>query len=455
MAETTTTDPATRPVKLDTEYVVGGGFWWYRGQAARARTLPWAFDDVTRDFGDDLYETMLHDAQIAACDALLRAGILEDGITLSPAIDEIGADGYEQATELVAFCEPQLDDLETALDAVLWDMLACLSMGNRIAEITYHPMDRSPLPGRAVLRSLTVKPRRATAFVVDPYLRVIGVMGRQASSPTAAMTGMLIEPDDERVLDREKFAIATFRPVDNDPRGSSDLRPAYHPWWLKMQTWLEFLKYLAQFASPSIVGTTAENAKPEIDPMTGTTVGPVAALLAKLLAFQNGSALVLPFGANIELLFSRGEGEAFFRAFQLYDQQITKAITTQTLAASEAEFGTRAQASVHQDALGTIVRQAKRAICRTLRRDVLRNLVRYNYGDKLAALTPIVSLGEVTQEDAAKLISAFAQIGLTLDPSQYAGVDRRLNLPPRVAAEPHPAPEPGKQGQQGGTANEQ
>lgn len=449
MADTTTTDAETRSAKLDTDYVVGGGYWWYQGQRSRARALPWAIDDITTDFGDDTYDTMLHDATVAASDTLLRAGILEDGFTFSPAVDEIGADGYEQAVELLQFCEPQIEDLETAIDDVAWDMLGSLSTGNRLAEITYYPMDRSPMPGRAVLRSLTVKPRRATSMVVDPFLRVIGVMGRQIGQPTAGLAGMLIDPSDERVIDREKFAITTFRPIDNDPRGRSNLRPAYHPWWMKQQTWMEFLKYLAQFATPSLVGTAAQGAKDEIDPTTSQPIGPVAAMLNRLISFQNGSAIALPFGAAVELLFSQGEGEAFFRAFQLYDQQITKAITTQTLAASEAEHGTRAQATVHQDALGTIVRQAKRSLCRMLRRDVLRNLVRYNYGDKLAALTPLVSLGEVTTEDIHKLLAALGTVGFTLHPSQFAGIDRRASLPPRVAEEaPEPAKEP--EGQQGG-----
>jgi phage gp29-like protein len=254
------------------------------------------------------------------------------------------------------------------------------------------------------------------------------------------LTGGLIDPTDERVLPREKFAIATFRPKDNDPRGTSDLRPAYNPWWLKLQTWQEFLKYLAQFASPSIVGTAAPGATVEIDPATGTRIGPIEALLEKLIAFHNGTALALPHGAMAELLYSSGEGQAFLSAFSLYNAEITKAITTQTLASNEAEFGTRAQASVHQDALGTIVRQAKRSLCRTLRRDVLRNTVRYNYGDKLAALTPKVSLGEVEAEDEARLITAFAQLQSSsyLHPSQYAGIDRRLNLPPRVLDEAEP-----------------
>lgn len=436
MTDTATTDERTSPAALDREYVVGGAFWWYRGAQARGLALPWAFDDVLQDFGPDLYARMGNDAQVAACDIMLRAGILEDGAMLAPAVDEAGADGYDQAKKILSFCEQSLDGLETPLDDVLWDLLACIGQGNRFAEITYHPFDRAPQPGRAMLRALAVKPRESAAFVVDPYMRLMGLVVNEVEGARRVLPGALIDPETTpNLLPREKFAIMTFRPVNNDPRGTSAWRPAYNPWWLKMQTWQEFLKYLAQFASPSIVGTTAPEARTETDEDTGQPISAVQALLKRLLAFQNGTALALPNGAAADLLFSQGEGRAFLNAFQLFNQEITKAITTQTLATSEGEHASRAQASVHQDALDTLVRQAKRSVCRMLRRDVLCNLVRYNYGDALAPLTPKVSLGETEATDIAKLMAAIAQLETSgfLDPSQRPGVDRLLNLPARMA----------------------
>ena len=441
MTELVTTDPQTRPAQLDTEYVVGGALWWYRG-VDRLQALPWAIDDITADFGEDAYERMLLDSQVSACDTLLRASILEDGVDLAPAVTDADADGYDLAVELVGLCEPQLAAIDTALDDVLWDLLGALAGGNRIAEITYWPFDASPNPGRAVLRSITVKPRTQTAFVVDAYQRVIGICGQQADGPPI-LPGTAIAPDDPRVIDREKFLVMTFRPIDNDPRGTSTLRPAYHPWWLKQQTWQEFLRYLANFATPMLVGTTAPNASDQPDPTHATRrISAQQAMLNELLRLRNASAIALPHGADLELLFSQGEGRAFLNAFTLYNQEIARAITTQTLATNEGEHGTRAQASVHQDALHTIVHQAKRSLCRAIRRDVLRNVVRYNYGDAAIPLTPIPSLGEVEQEDIAALLSAIADLTRAgfLDASQYPALDRRLGMPPRSTGDARIAP---------------
>lgn len=447
MTEPTTTDERTRPVGLDTDYVVARDRWSYRGASSRALALPWAFDDVTRDFGDDLYDRMEYDSAIAACDILLRAAIAEEGFVLSPSVDKEDAGGYELAVDLVDVCNQQLADLESDLNDVLWDMLASLGRGSRVAEITYHPLDRSPLPGRAVLQSITVKPRTSTAFVVDPYMHLIGLIGQQQDGNILS-TGQLIEPSDSRILPREKFAVATHHPRNNDPRGTSAWRPAYNGWWLKMQTWQEYLKYLAQFASGTVVGKTAQGAKERID-ANGNRITAVQDLLNNLLAVQNGSAIAVPYGTEIDILFSQGEGQAFLSAFQLYNQEITKAITSQTLAASEAEFGTRAQASVHQDALGTLVRQGKRSQCRWLRRDVLRHLVRYNYGDAAIPLTPKVSLGEVEQEDIAKLMTAVALLERSgfIHDSQRPGIDRMINLPPRIVTEGEQATKPAPGGE--------
>ena len=439
MTDTTTTDQGTRPAALDQDYVVGGPFWWYRGQRSRALALPHAIDDIAQDFGDDVYDRMDLDSQVAACDIGLRAAVLEDGITLAPAVDEAGADGYDQAVELVEFCEQVLGDLESPLDDTLWDLLGCMGRGNRVAEIVYHPFDRSPLPGRSVLRNLVVKPRAATAFVVDPYMRLLGLLARDGEHPTT-MAGALVDPAAPNVLPREKFAIASFRPRDNDPRGTSSYRPAYNPWWLKMQAWQEYLKYLAQFANPIIVGKTVPGAKDTTDPQTGQLIRAVDALLEQLLKLHGSTAIAVPGGSKLELLFSQGEGRAFLNAIALFNEEITKSITTQTLATNEGQHQARAAAGVHQDALDTLIRQAKRSMCRMLRRDVLRNLVRYNFGDAAARLTPMVSMGEVQPEDAASLMTAVAQLQRSgyVHHSQHAGIDRRLNLPPRDLTAPDP-----------------
>ena len=69
-----------------------------------------------------------------------------------------------------------------------------------------------------------------------------------------------------------------------------------------------------------------------------------------------------------------------------------------------------------------------------LKADVLRPLVRYNFGDQAAAkLTPNPSLGYTAQTDMASMMTAIALLARSnyLHPSQFAALDAQLGLPPR------------------------
>jgi hypothetical protein len=188
----------------------------------------------------------------------------------------------------------------------------------------------------------------------------------------------------------------------------------------------------------------------------------VEALLRRLLEFQNGTALAMPYGASADLLFSQGEGRAFLEAFSLYDRQITTGVLGQTRATMEAEHGSKADSGQGADILATFIRQTRKALARVIRRDVLADLVEYNYGPELRNLAPRVSFGETEQIDVAPLMTAVSGLKRAdyLDPSQLPDLDIQLGLTPRTAAElarrqeraanpPQPVPAPGQPRQAG------
>jgi hypothetical protein len=420
---------------LRREYAAGGDGSW---NAAYLRALPRYIDDVTADFGDDLYQRMLLDARVAAEIDNLKAAILEDGVILSPAVDDEAADGYALAVEIRDVAERMLADLETPLDDALWDMLAALALGNRVAEEVY---DYGDLGGRTglMLTAVRPKPRRSLAFVVDPFNRLVGFLAAIPGQANTASTTALVAADSPppNLLPREKFAVLTHRPVDADPRGTSLLRPVYGPWVKKQQTIREYIKYLAQFASPSIIAFLNQSAQAEWDEETETSTPPAEAMLEKLITFQNGTALVLPYGALVKELFSTGDGAAFLRAIELDNRDITLAITGQALATTEGQHQARAAASVHQDILATRVKQGKLGVARMLRRDMLRPWVQLNWGDAAAPLTPLIGLGTVEEEDVTPRMNAVAAMERAkwFTPSQKPVVDVMLGLPARDPAE--------------------
>lgn len=432
--------------KLQREYVAGGQWIWYENQV---RALPWAIDDVTSDFGDDLYERMLLYPQVSSALTTLKTGMLEGGVQVQPAVDDKDEPGYDLAIEIRDRAEKMLAGLDVSLDDVLWNMADALMFGNKLAEQVYELQ-----AGKLNLVRLAVKPRHSVAFAVDTYNKVIGVLGLMPGVAMPVQAGMmLIDPAAvKNLLPRAKFAIFSNHPRNSDPRGTSIARPAYAPWQRAMQLWPDYLKYLAQFAGPSLVGVTPPGAQGTAadsgqvdgngDPVF-TFVTPEQVMRDTLLQFQNGTAVSFPNGSTVTPIEMQGNGEAFRAALDRCDGEITQAILTQSLTTQPTEHGTHALGSVQQDGQDALVRTRKRGLERMLRQDVLVPWVRYNWGDKAAdELVPIVQLGDEAAHNFTANAAAYASlqsVGL-LHPSQYAGIDKNLGLPPRDMSQDEPTP---------------
>lgn len=295
------------------------------------------------------------------------------------------------------------------------------------------------------LRRIKVKERRSTAFIVDPYMNVIGILGLLPGQFNAVMSGsMFVNPTDmpPNVLPRSKFCVMSFRPQNADPRGTSILRAAYNAWWLKRQTWPEYLKYLAQFAAPSVVGFTApdEEYTTDVDdqgiPIDGATITSEQAMLNALMRLKGGSAAVFKNGAEVQPLQMMGDGKAFRDAIELFNTEMTIAILHQKLATMDSTHDSRAAAEVHQDTLQTIIRQGRNAVIRMIRNDIIIPLIRFNFGEEALAWAPQATLGVADQVDFVGLANAVAALMKAgyLDPSQMQEIDIKLGLAPRPQA---------------------
>jgi hypothetical protein len=454
------------------EYVSG-----YRWQmiASYIRALPRYIDDISRDFGDDIYERMLLDPQVFSSLDTLKLSVLASKPTITGAVTDKDADGFAQAGEIADFCRRTLDGLETPLITVLYDMLSAAAYGNRVAELVYGLQKGGADDGRLVLTHIKPKPRSTYAFVVDVHQNIVGILGLIPGIAYPVLVNSILG-DPEKVpnlLPRSKFAVLTHRPKEGDPRGTSLLRAAYTPWWAKMQTWGDWLTYIAQFASPSLVGMTPEGAQkqeqldsagaPVLDEDGATIwIEPETAMLTALQGFRNGSAIALPFGSTVQPIQMSGEGAPFLQAIDQCNEEINWAVTGQSLATNEGQHQARAAASVHQDIMDLGVAYLKRITEAMIRRDILRPLVRYNWGDEALALVPSVSLSETPEQDLANDARAFAAVGYQISPEQSPAIDARLGLPERspesvrqAIERQQAAPEPGKQpGEGGGKAGE-
>jgi len=431
------------------EYVAGSPLNAYVNYA---RSLPAYIDDITRDLGLDVYRKMLWDDAVASAVGTLQSAVLEDGVHLTSAVAQKDDPAFAQAATYTADAERMLADLETPLGAVLWDMTRAFGYGYRVAEQVY-ALDVSPVTKKRqlTLRALKVKPARATAFVVDPFNNVLGLLGVIPGVGLPVQQGTMLLGDLAQVpnlIPREKFAILTIRPEDNDPRGTSLLRPAYCAFYDKVSLAPEFIKFLSSFGTPSIVAHTAEGAslQYETDAVTGqpiTTPDPVTGLPVPLLRdplheltlaltnLRNNSILALPFGADARVIESAADGSTYLEAFDRLDRRITQAILYNTLSSLEGKHQTRASSGTHENRFETLVKQLKEFVTSMIRRDILRRYLILNYGAEAARLTPLVSLGAPAKEDKTERGKMFVAAGYRVGRSQLAKIDEDLGAPER------------------------
>ncbi len=442
------------------EYVAGSPLNLY---SAYAQSLPAYIDDITRDLGLDVYRKMLWDDAVASAIGTLQSAVLEDGAHLTSAIAQKDDSAFDKAATYTADAERMLADLETPLGAVLWDMTRAFAYGHRVAEQVY-ALDTSPTTKKRqlTLRALKVKPARATAFVVDPFNNVLGLLGVIPGVGLPVQQGTMLLGDLAQVpnlIPREKFAILTIRPEDNDPRGTSLLRPAYCAFYDKVSLAPEFIKFLSSFGTPSIVAHTAEGAglQYETDVVTGqpiTTPDPVTGLPVPLLRdplheltlaltnLRNNSILALPFGADARVIESAADGSTYLEAFDRLDRRITQAILYNTLSSLEGKHQTRASSGTHENRFETLVKQLKEFVTSMIRRDILRRYLILNYGQEAARLTPLVSLGAPAKEDKTERGKMYVAAGYRVGRSQLAKIDEDLGAPERDPDEdPIPAGE--------------
>ena len=443
-------------VDVRSEYVSAGGFAFYLNYP---RSLSWAIDDVTRDFGKSLYDRMELDAEIASLVNNFKASLLEDGIQLTPSVDDKDDPDFDRAVEVCEWCQAALDGMRPRLPAVLWDMADAVLYGNRVAELVWHLAQDKDGKEALLLQAVKPKPRESVSFVCDAFYNVLGLLVLIPGMATVVQPDLLISALDliPNFTPREKFAILTFRMKNSDPRGRSIARAAYNAWQLKMQGWPEYLKYLAQFATPSVWGTTPDGAEAQLVDQYGnplaSVITPEQAMVQQLVTLRNGTALAFPYGSEVHPIQMLGDGKAFREWVDCMNREMSQAILGQTLATMEGQHQSRAASTSHQDVKDSLVRVAKPMVEDMVTDDLLTNLIRYNRPQDLR-LMPKAVLGRAEQRDFATMATGVAALETSgfLGQSQRAGIDSMLGLPVRdVAADeaadaldvPPPLPAPG------------
>lgn len=437
-------------------------------------------DDVIAAYGSQLYEEMMKDPKVSKCINVLKIYTLGDGVELAPCLGE-NDPNYYTALAIEQFCSQALKSLEKPLRDTIEAMLDALIYGHKIAEITYEFRElpevdfavRGKRPASAVTKtanyllpkSVKVKPFGTARFVVSKTYSILGVIGNNllvknklklidkrkinSAAISEKSDGIHINVDgkDHKFLDRDKFMILTVRGKDEDPRGQSLLRAAFNPWHVKEQIYPEYMRFMLVCAIPIIVGFTPKeepgtigadivrnaDGSPVMQDGQMVRVNPVAALRAALLEARNATALALKGGSDIKTITNNGDGGVFTKAIETFNEEIETAILLQTLATSESRYQTRAASQTHMTVLDQLVWSLKGKVCDMVANDLVKKIIKLNFGEWALKFTPVVSLGDTERRDfsvdAAAVAALYASGFISEDQKRH--YDLILGAPPR------------------------
>ena len=425
---------APREIQIDDllrEFVAGGDGMLLAGLK---RSLGQWIDDVTKDFGSDLYERMMRDSDVSSALDILKLAVLSDGVKVQPSHtppskaernpDPAAVADAKRAQEIADFVTRQITNIENGtIDTVCKELLDGLALGYKAAEIVVDLATEGEDKGKYTLRALKTRKRKNMAFVVDQYNNVLGFLAIQPGKPATAIGAqqqMLMNPEQHpNFVPRWKFVVFTHDQKDEDPRGTSLLRAAYNSWFLKTQVFPEYYNYLRRFGSGSIIGKTPPNAEAftaatdasgtRVVDADGRTVTRTAqqVLLSSLMQFISGVALAVPHGTEVELIESDGDGKAFLDGLDYFGRQIHQAILRTARGTKEAKNASQSDTGTAQDIVGLVVAFIKGHLSAVLSRDLFRFLVKINFPPEDMKYCPTASLMRAEQQDKAELLAAY------------------------------------------------
>jgi hypothetical protein len=416
--------------------------------AGLRQALPQFQDDLQRLRGHDIYLKMRADGGVESPFTTLVLSILADGHRVEPAVRAKPGQGEtdakaKRAMELADFVSRNLegwDDSDNDFENLKLELCDGLAFGHKVAEKVYRVENNQLRISR-----IATKDSLHVSFIVDEYMKTIGMVATTEANQQQNPGGYVFQGDPRTLAGfcpREKFIAHRWRSINGDPRGASVLMYAYNAWWLKKAVLPEFFRYLKQFATPLIIGTTGPNSGDEVlynsdgSPMLGTdgqprTIRKEQAMLNAILQIVNASGMVIPYGAAIQWFESKGNGEAFIEANNFCDRQIDKTILGTAQVTNEAQHESRSSKDGAMDVFQIRTQFHRGMLAGTLNRDIVQQLIKLNFEPRDWELMPRITLQAPAIQDKAALIDSYSK-GLAsglIHHTQLAAIYEELGLP--------------------------
>lgn len=275
-------------------------------------------DAVLRKLGKshEIFDAIMADAHVIGDLRSVRSGMLRFEFRVQA--------GGDTPADIQAFelCEKLMQQRPTPgmrwADTV-WNMAKAVLRGYQVHEIVWEKYDRFLMPAKVIDR-----PNRRFLFDIDNNLRL-----KTRSKPI----------EGELLADR-KWLLTRHMPSHENPYGIALLSSCFWPYTFKHSGFKYFAKFCEKYGIPWAIGKLPRGSRDD----------DYNDLVDKLADMVEDGVAAIPDDGSVELLTAKSSGESIQeRLIATCNREMSKALTSQTLASDLQGEGARAASETHRD----------------------------------------------------------------------------------------------------------
>lgn len=313
-------------------------------------------DPILRAMGksDEVYDAIMSDAHVLGELRPIQSGLNAYKFRVKAGLNSNETPDEKKAREI---CEQWLHR-EPATDMiwqdVIWNMGCAVLCGFTVHELIWDHVDGMVLPVQILDR-----PNRRFIFNNDNALRLL----------TKA------EPTNGEETEDPYFVITRHMPSQTNPYGRAVLSACFWPYTFKKGGFKFFYQFCERYGLPFPIGRYPQGSDPKDQ----------QELLDALLQLLDDGAAAIPEGSSIELLTSSHSGELAQEALvDLCNREMSKALTSQTLATETQGVGSNAASKTHLERQNDNSHANRQTVAATFNQ-IFRWITLYNVGPDVVA----------------------------------------------------------------------
>jgi phage gp29-like protein len=374
-------------------------------------------DVLTTQRGYDVMDDMLNMAAVRAPTNVKRYAVIHKPWSVVPRVLDPHDSRSEQSGEIAKFCQYALENIEDEdgnvqdMRAVMFEILSACHFGFSATEKVWKSFDKGDYKGKWGFSRFSAKRQAQIGFSLS-----------EETLAVSSFTNLTPGKGFQDGIPRDAMVLYTYNPDKGLPHGRGDSRAAYKHWHMYNTALKQFAIALERFGSPF---PTAQG------PTAATDV--MDSVLEAMARIRSGGDAIFPEGINFEIHELQGQAlMGFIQAFQHHSEMITFNILLQQLTTHQgAGQGSYALGEIHEHTQGYALSHVRRDLEKLIELEIMRFLVRYNFGEDAVGLTPRFSLGDWDAKDnalLAEIIDSFLTNGVLFKTEKF--IRDKMNFPP-------------------------